>query len=163
MGNLNKRERDKFYPMLVQRDGEYCQACGKTLAEAGVLIIHEIAYNRPLKIDNMKLACMSCNTKLSRISGVNRRDETPEFHKNLIKEPLFKKFVIERLMENNFHYSYDDLIDSGAYICDISTETSKRYLRKMMSENGPLTKPMGSQNGELHVYVKGKEPYMETY
>ena len=161
MGNLSKQERDKFYPLLVQRDGELCQYCRKTIDEVGLLVIHEVTYERPLKVHNMRLFCLSCNAKLRRATGEVQRDATPEYKKNLIKEPLFKKYVLEKIMENNFHYSYDDLIDGGAYHCDISIETAKRYLRKMMSPEAALTKPMASQNGELHCYMKGKEPYYD--
>ena len=161
MGNLSKKERDKYYPLLVQRDGEICQLCRKTITEVGILAIHEVAYDRPLKLHNMRLFCLSCNQKIRRATGEVQRDATPEYKKNMVKEPLFKKYVTEKIMENNFHYSYDDLIDGGAYICDISTETAKRYLRKMMSPEGALTKPMASQNGELHCYMKGKEPYYD--
>ncbi len=161
MGNLSKKERDRFYPLLVHRDGEICQLCRKTIEESGMLVIHEIKYERPLSNDNMKLLCLSCNRKLTSKALNIQRDGSPEYKKNIEKEPLFRKFVTEKLLENNFHYSYDELIDSGAYRCDISTETAKRYMRPLMSEDGPLSKPMGAQNGELHVWIKGHEPYYD--
>ena len=59
---LNKRERDHFYPMLCLRDGAFCQLCQKTESEVSILQIHEIKYERPLRIENMKLICPSCNS-----------------------------------------------------------------------------------------------------
>lgn len=160
MSNLNKKEREKFYELLVQRDGEYCQLCGKTKKEAAILEIHETKYDRPLQINNMKLLCHGCNHNPSLTkSEIYQRDPTPEHKKNIEKEPFFRQWLYGKLLENNYHYPYDEVIDSGAYVCGVSTETIKRYLRPLMSDEGYLSKPMASQSGELHVYIKGKEPF----
>ena len=161
MSNLNKRERDHFYPILKQRDGEFCQCCQKTKDEVGELIIHEIEYQRPLQSKNMKLLCRSCNMKFPRqIVELLSREATPEHKVKLLKEFEFRKWVMNLIQNNNNHYEYDELIDSGAYIFDLSTATTKRYMKPLMSKEGPLTKPM-AWNGELHVFIKGREPFME--
>ena len=161
MSHMNKKEHDHFYPILKQRDGEFCQACQRTKDEVGELIIHEIEYQRPLQSKNMKLLCRSCNMKFPReIVEMLSREATPEHRVKLLKEFEFRKWAMNQIQNNNNHYEYEELIDSGAYVFDLSVATTKRYLKPLMSKEGPFTKPMAC-NGELHVFIKGKEPFME--
>ena len=109
----------------------------------------------------MKFLCRSCNQKFPReIVELLSREATPEHQIKLLKEFEYRKWVMNKILNNNNHFSYDDLIDSGAYIFDLSVATTKRYLRPLMSPEGPFTKPM-AWSGELHVFRKGKEPFME--
>ena len=158
---MNKKERDYYYPILVQRDGEFCQYCQRTKDEVGDLIIHEIEYQRPLQSKNMKLLCRSCNQKFPReVVEMLSREATPEHRVKLLKEFEFRKWAMNQIQENNNHYEYDELIDSGAYVFDLSVATTKRYMKPLMSNEGPFSKPM-AWNGELHVFIKGREPFME--
>lgn len=63
ISRLNKREIDFYYPRLSIIYGEYCILCGKIPLELGIerLEIHEIRYERPLKIANMRIMCHGCN------------------------------------------------------------------------------------------------------
>lgn len=162
MSNLSKRERDWFYPQLIARDGEFCQLCHKTKSEVSLLEIHETKYERPLKLENMRILCHGCNHLLSlrkeRIESVNA---TPEHKKNMEKEPLFRNWILGLLQEHNFHYELDEIIDSGAYTIGVSVETIKRYLRPLCSSDGPFTKPIAWADGTLHIFMKGKEPYYQ--
>lgn len=161
MSNLSKKERDLYYPLLVLRDGEFCQLCRKTKDEVDILEIHEVKYERPLNSSNMKLLCHGCNHKFPReIAEMTSREATPEHKVKILKEFEFRKWVWQTCKENNNHYSYDELINSGAYIFNLSTETTKRYLKPLMSLEGILSKPMMWQY-DLHVFIKGHEPFME--
>ena len=57
MSNLNGKEIDFFYKKLTARDFEVCSLCQKTPFELNVdkLEIHETKYERPLKVEHMKL------------------------------------------------------------------------------------------------------------
>ena len=159
MTRLNKKERDYFYPLICQRDGEYCQLCQKTKDQVSILQIHELKYERPLRLDNMKLLCPSCN----RISDLSKEkidsvNATPEHKKNMVKEPYFRQWVLGKMYENNYHYELDEIIDSGSYIIGVSTETIKRYLKPLCSEEGCFSKPIAWADGNLHIFVKGHEP-----
>lgn len=161
---LNKTERDRFYPELVRRDGEFCQYCQRTRTEVGILEIHETKYERPLKLENMKLFCHGCNhlNLFSKQTIQAAENATPEHKKNMIKEPYFRQWILGKMYENNYHYPLDEIIDSGAYIVGVSTETIKRYLRPLCSDDGPFTKPIGWADGNLHIFVKGKEPNYDS-
>ena len=37
---MNKRTRDKLYPIIVTRDGEYCRCCGKLPHEGQLVLDH---------------------------------------------------------------------------------------------------------------------------
>ena len=161
---LNKRERDHFYPMLCKRDGAFCQLCQKTEAEVSILQIHEIKYERPLRVENMKLLCPSCN-RIDELSKekIDSTNASAEHKKNLIKEPYFRQWLIGKMYENNYHYQLDEIIDSGAYVVGVSTETIKRYLHPLCSEEGPFTKPIAWADGNLHIFVKGREPSYDSH
>ena len=156
---LNKKERDYYYPLIAQRDGEFCQLCQRTKDEVKILEIHEIKYERPLKLENFKFLCHACN-HLQTISkeNIDAVNATAEHKKNMVKEPYFRQWVLGKMMENNYHYAMDEIIDAGAYMVGVSTETIKRYLRPLCSEDGPFTKPIGWADGNLHIFVKGHEP-----
>ncbi len=163
VSRLNKKEIDIFYPILTQRDNEFCFSCGKSPQELGVdkLEIHETRYERPLKSFNMKLYCHGCNHTIPKeIVETMVRDATPEHRVKLLKEFQFRKWALHECRENNNHYSYEELIDSGAYLFDLSTETVKRYMRPLMSKMGVFSKPMMWEN-DLHVFIKGHEPFSE--
>ncbi len=161
--NLNKTERDKFYVRLCERDGEFCQYCQRTKSEVGILEIHEIRYERPLRIDNMKLFCHGCNhLNIFSKENINSVNATPEHKKNMVKEPYFRQWVLGKMYENNYHYPLDEIIDSGAYTIGVSTETIKRYLRPLCSLDGPFTQAIAWADGALHIFVKGKEPSYDS-
>ena len=161
---LNKRERDHFYHELCKRDGAFCQLCQKTESEVSILQIHEIKYERPLKIENMKLLCPSCN-RIDELSKekIDTTNASAEHKKNLIKEPYFRQWIIGKMYENNYHYQLDEIIDSGAYVVGVSTETIKRYLHPLCSEEGPFSKPIAWADGNLHIFVKGREPSYDSH
>lgn len=159
MSNMSKLQRDNYYPQLVERDGEFCRMCCKLLDEIGILEIHHInGDNSDNRLENMLLLCHGCNHRIPKAQqAVSQRDYTPEHKKNLEKEPLFEKWLYGKLMENNWHYELDEVIDSGAYVCNVSVETIKRYLRKLTSKEGPYTTKANTY-GQMHVWLKGKEP-----
>ena len=158
---MNKPQRDKYWPQLVERDGsDLCMRCGKT----GEIIHHVNGDDRDNRLENMVILCWSCNKLKSlqkRYLPVSRRDYTPEHKKNLIKEPLFAKWLQGKLSENNDHYPYDYVIDEGAYFCNLSVETIKRYLSKLSDHpSSPYVTKAGTF-GEMEVWVKGKEPQLD--
>jgi hypothetical protein len=61
-----------------------------------------------------------------------------EIERNKKKEPLFRKYVIEKI-ESSLEWEVEDLINSGAEKTGISTITSERYLKKMCSSEGSHT------------------------
>lgn len=159
MSNMNKQQRDFLYPQLVSRDGEFCRMCTKLKDEVGILEIHHVnGDDSDNRLENLLFLCHGCNHRIPRAQqAVTQRDYTPEHKKNIEKEPLFGKWLYGELMKSNWHYSLDEAIDSGAYVCDVSVESIRRYLRKLTSKAGPYT-TKANRYGEMHIWLKGKEP-----
>lgn len=154
---MSKQMRDKFYPLLVRRDGEFCQGCTRLLDEIGILEIHhrdgDDTHN---KLNNMALLCHGCNHRIPKATQLSQREYTPEHKINIEKEPLYQKWLYGELMIHNWHIPLKDAIDDGAYNVGVSVETTKRYLRKLTSKSGPYAIATG-QFGTRYVWLKGKE------
>ena len=159
MSNMSKSNREKYYPQIVQRDGEFCQGCTKLLNEIGILEIHHKDGDTSNNdLDNMVLLCHGCNHKIEKKDqAISQRDYTPEHKKNIEKEPMYERWLYGELMLNNWHIPLEDAIDDGAYTIKVSVETIKRYLRKLTSKSAPYT-TMASQFGIMNVWLKSKAP-----
>lgn len=153
---MNKREIDIFYPRLVQRDGEFCSFCQKTPFELGVdkLKIHEIKYERPLKLANMRLFCHACNCK-SEFSkeNIGERPETPEYKVSRQIKPLFLEWLAGEMQKGNWHITYTEAIAGGALYTGRSITTIKNWLYPLLyAKNSPY-----SLWGD-DIYLRGHEP-----
>lgn len=159
---MNKRQRDHYYAIVKERDGEFCYLCHKLIDEAGILEIHEIQYTKPLDSAYMRLLCHGCNhrSEISKQNIISQRDHTPEHSKNLEAEPYYENWLYAEVMKNNWHISLDDATDNGAYNAGVSTETIKRYLRKLTSKDAPYI-IHASDFGIMHVWLKSKVPIDE--
>ena len=61
--------------------------------------------------------------------------EHSELKENRRMEPLFRQWVLKKMMEKNPR-RLDYFINAGAEHTGASTETTKRYIRKMTSDEG---------------------------
>lgn len=147
MTNLNKTQRMKLYPYLVAKQGgEFCIGCGRDLmallkdghkAELCIDNIDNSGFH--YDINNLQLLCHSCNTKKNHpLTDIPfHRSPTPEMIVGKRYESDFRRWVAGQFMENeNIGLEYDHLINSGAEKVGCSTETIKRYLKKMTSLEG---------------------------
>ena len=155
MSNMNSRDRKAVYNYLARTHGEMCNLC-KIDGNSKTLVVDHIdnnnSNNHP---ENVQLLCRRCNYKKNpRISEREPLDNCESVcppihyisfihHENEIerskkKEPLFRKYVIEKI-ESNLEWEVEDLINSGAEKTGISTITAERYLKKMCSSEGSYT------------------------
>jgi len=153
MSNMNSRDRNFVYPLIAQRDGEFCKGCGKLAKETkeGFLCIdHKDNDNSNNKIDNLQLLCRSCNyLKNPRNQrSFEERPQTPEMKKGERMEKHFRNWLFGIVSENH-KWLLEDVIDSGAEITGGSTETIKRYVRKCISEAGMYELVEGQQSREF--------------
>lgn len=158
---MNKRQRDFWLPQIIETYGtDLCIRCGN----AGEEIHHINGDDTDNRIENLCLLCHGCNNlrKLQKKNlPVSRRDYTPEHKKNMVKEPLFRKWLEGKLLENNGHYSMDNVIDEGAFYTDVSTETIKRYLSKLCDHpSSPYLSAAGTF-GQIDVWFRKKAPQPE--
>lgn len=141
MANMNKDTHDKLYPILKQRDGEYCRGCGKLLAEIKedqFLIDHKDNDNSHNELSNLQFLCRSCNYFKNPKSEQTELDEleiSSELKKGEIMENEFRKWVFGRVMlEGNL--LVEEALYSGAEIIKGSPVTTQRYVKKMKSPAG---------------------------
>jgi len=157
---MNKRQRDYYWPQLVERDGsDSCIRCG----ELGRIIHHINGDDTDNRLDNLCILCSSCN-KLKRLQKKNLPVSTLAYQisashkKNLLAEPKFRRWLLGMLMSNNGHYPVDFVIKQGAFECDTSTETIRRYLEKLTDHpTSPYILATG-QGGMIEVYLREKAP-----
>lgn len=172
MANLSKKERDQFYPDLVKRDGEKCGNCGKSLKEVNILEIHEDVYERPLKIENMRLMCHGCNhlKELRKKNMLRTSSVTAEHKKAIAAYPLFMRWIEGEITkpENNNHLPYDQVIDQAAYDVGmavsgtpLSPETTKRYLGPLCDHPTSPYVTRADNFGQMNIWLRGKEPSIE--
>ncbi len=154
---------DWLYPQIVDRDSTTCCfRCGKDPAPGKINEIHHFnGDDTDNRLENVCLLCHGCNNlKLLQKKNlpVSRRDYTPEHKKNLEKEPFFRKWLQGKVESNNFHYSYDYVIDEGAYIVDVSPETIKRYLSKICNHPSAPYVTESGHAGIMEVWLVGHQP-----
>lgn len=147
MTNLNKKQRDEVYPLVVARQGgEFCIGCGRD--KTGLMrdghkpefcIDNKDNSGDHKRIENLQLLCHSCNTKKNHpLNDVPfHRSATPEMILGKKYESDFRRWVQGQYMENpNIGLEFDYLVSSGAEKVGCSPETIKRYLKKMTSKEG---------------------------
>lgn len=153
MTNMNGRDRDRFYPDIARRDGEYCRGCSKLASETkeGFLLIDHIDNdNSNNDLSNLQFLCRRCNY-LKNPRGnksIQERPSTPEMKKGERMERYFRNWLFGLITENH-KWLLEDVIDAGAERTQGSTETIKRYLRKCISSEGMYEIVEGQQGREF--------------
>jgi hypothetical protein len=154
---MNKRTRDKLYPIIAKRDGEYCRCCGKLPKEAELIIDHRDNDNSNNTLTNLQLLCRSCNylknPRKEQLDVCVKSDEESSLTINRKKEPMFHEYVRERIREEVAPI-LTELINSGAQKIGVSPVTIKRYLDKMLSNEGDLM--LWNPTGTVMVLYKQK-------
>ena len=170
MGHLNSKQLEKWMCFLLARDGYYCKGCNKPLYEllskAVIDHIDNDDSNNPPDGTNYQILCHSCNTlKANSIQNkIEDRPYTPEMKLNLKAEPKWVNWMINSILENK-SVCHGEAIADGAEIVGVSTETTKRYLKKRLGKNGLFDLGWGKCKSilcdETHVYEKGHAPKLE--
>jgi len=158
ISRLNKREHDFYYPSLVIRDGEYCRLCGLMPNELNVdrLEIHEIFYERPLKLTNMCLLCHSCNhIKVLNKENIEGGETVPVNYKaSRVVHPIFLEFI-----SNKMQNAIKDGCDYLTLLADTILYTG---MRKQTIQNWIFPLFHGTDSPYImwgdRLYLKGREP-----
>ena len=144
---MNSTKREKLYPKILQKQGgEYCIACGRTteqLFESGEskqLCIDHVNNNTTHNyVENLQFLCHSCNTKKNhpQITPAETVTDMPQVSLGRKLELDFRRWVVGHYMtDDSIGLEYTYLVNSGAEKVECSTETIKRYLQKMTSNEG---------------------------
>ena len=175
--HLNKRENKIVYPLLKeQQKGEYCNVCKRTKDDLkndkqssklvidrkdntkGYFIQDSTTGGTTPRLNNLQLACYSCNNKKDQNKPkVEDRKMTPEMVVNRRAEPFFRKWV-RGIIESEGKIEYDDAVSSGAEFIGIHVETTKNYLKKMLSSRYGDYEIGWGKGGGTYIYEKGKSP-----
>jgi len=139
MARMNGRKRRVLYKHLSERDGDFCKICTKSASERKLVIDHKDNNNANNRLDNLQLLCRSCNYHKNPRQPVATcaRQESEAIRLNRTKEPEFRDYVYERILSGE-ERSPSELVHAGAERIGMSTSTTKRYLDKMLSNEGAL-------------------------
>jgi len=149
---MNRRQREKMFELLEDRDGMRCRICGR-FGNSSTLVVDCIDnsgdHSDP---ENLQLLCKSHNTKknprgLGRFNPLKpslslekiepKRVSSAEMQKNIEAEPAFREWLYRMIQRNGGRISISsDLIDSAAEYCHCSQQTIRRYLSKTTSSSG---------------------------
>jgi len=150
--------------MIAERDGEFCKSCQTPSSEKQLVVDHINNDNSDNRLENLQLLCKGCNyAKNPREKPVDNvcvsvceedRPMSPEMKENRRMEPRFRRWMFHKVIKSG-KIRYEDSINAGAEFVGCSTETVKRYLKKMTSTEGSYeirTDPHG------YHYLHLKEP-----
>lgn len=172
------------YNFLAMRDGEKCAICGVLGKEKELVIDHidnSPHHNTP---DNLRLLCRSCNMKAyiglardrsqttTRLSvnervgvglanageqavAVSDEQRSAEFRVNRLMEPAYRREVMFRVFTGKEPLSPSEAIYGIAEKLGMSPVTTKRYLQKMCSPEGPL-KLVEMKAGEQYLQIRSE-------
>ena len=144
-------KNDKINPQydeISKRDGEFCKICQISSHEIFLSIANKIN-SENINIENQFLICSICLSKRQlyqlcvRESKKIKTDEgfVTELQVNRRKEARFRLYVYEKISESkNLRFEESDLINSTAEEIGISPITARRYLNKICSSAGVLTR-----------------------
>ena len=145
MTRMNSRDRPKWYKYLAQLDGEKCYICGVRGTKETLVVDHWNNDNSDNRPENLHLLCRSCNTsknvKNKAVDNMcvsvceDERPLPPEMAHNLRTEPRFRRWLLVKVLELE-KISYEEALNAGAEYAGASTETVRRYLRKVTSSEG---------------------------
>jgi hypothetical protein len=165
---MNKRTRDRLYPILVQRQhGEYCKICGNPGNKSTLKIEHLDNNNANNALENLRLACHPCNI-LKNPRGKSKKKLSPEsmcaseitkedtktatMVKNEESEPVFRRWLYGFVLDNGA-ISISDAVNTGAEIARCSQQAVRRYIGKVTSLAGMyMQKGEGTEGQRLLVF-----------
>ena len=166
MSNMNKRVRDKVYPILVSRLGENCVHCGigmfelKELGKQMILVIDHIDNNNSNNaMNNLQLLCRGCNTKKNWSRNQpepNTRNVPLELSRSIANKTKARKYIAGRMDSENYALLYDDLLDDLSEYLSNSQQANKNYIRQFCSKKHGLY-TLEDRNGEIYLVPKNDE------
>jgi hypothetical protein len=138
---VNGPTRKRLYSLIVQRDGACCKKCGASARQRQLVLDHINNNNKDNRPENLQLLCRRCNylknprRPVDSCVSEHAESEQTVLSINKLKEPMFRKYVIHRVNEENA-VPESDLLNAGAETIGMSPVTAKRHLGKMCSSAG---------------------------
>lgn len=145
----SSKTNEQDYKTIAKCDGDYCKLCGSTSTEKKLVVVGTYATsNKKILLckdcliqKRLYELCVSERVKIKEDVGF-----VTELQVNRQKEMRFRMHVYEKLLEvKNAKWDERDMINSTSEVIGISPITGRRYLDKMCSSTGVLTR---IDNGE---------------
>jgi hypothetical protein len=166
---------------LAERDGDKCAICGVEGREK-LLVVHHVDSN-PENNDpaNLKLLCQSCNVKEGMKAkpvveeGVNKEEKitgyplksvvdysqgSTEMQANDIAEGLYLEWLSAKIRANG-EVQKSEAINGGAQIAGVSPSTTRKYLDKLISDEGPMQDFKHPKWKKRYIRFKSDQPKEE--
>ena len=187
--SLSSAQRKKFFPELCERDnGLNCWYCKCKLDLNRVVFDHLNENPQDNRIDNLVLACQSCN--VSRITdgelherGLEKLEEnektmfvrekidssesiiSKEIDINQKNTRITEKFV-SSLIDETGSVLYSEVLDACVFLCQKhsghgSHQSVRNYLASLTSIVGPFKETRNEQNKRTIVKRKEEEKFKE--
>ena len=163
---LQANTRLWVYRFLVERDGEFCQVCGKTPAannsrrKVVLEIDHKDNNSKNWETGNLQILCKACNvgkenkrragssavyvwatanpmTRISKQVVDYKNDAPATMQANALFENDFRSWACEIIARESY-LMREDAINGGAEVIGCSPATTERYLKKLTSRFGIL-------------------------
>lgn len=146
---MNGKERAYWYTIIVEKQyGDFCKGCGKNCFHnpytklpqwtCKILYLDHIDNDPSNTIkENLQLLCPSCNRikNPKREEPVPERPFTPEMAKNTKFEGPYRRWIMSEVLENG-GIPFANAVDGGAERFGMSPETTRKWIRKMISDEG---------------------------
>jgi len=142
VSRMNGPTRKLVHDRLCKEDGPYCRCCGALSWERQLIVDHKDNNNSNNSRENLQLLCRKCNylknprkPPLDECVSSNEPPANTSIKINRNKEPLFRNFVKMELNDNGSR-RLKALTIEGAEYAEISPVTAKRYMEKILSNEG---------------------------
>jgi|TARA_B110000495_G_scaffold169933_1_gene157482 hypothetical protein len=187
--SLSSAQRKKFFPELCERDNGFkCYYCKCKLESNHFVFDHLNENPQDNRIDNLVLACQSCN--VSRITdgelherGLEKLEEnektmfvrekidssesiiSKEIDINQKNTRITEKFV-SSLIDETGSVLYSEVLDACVFLCQKhsghgSHQSVRNYLASLTSIVGPFKETRNEQNKRTIVKRKEEEKFKE--
>lgn len=139
-----------------------CEICKQEYPIEKLVLEHIDNNSFNCNLTNLQLACKKCNyeknppkfynlkgksldilrvgesCKISKfeLSGFEPEPQSAEMKKNRIAEPKFRNWVENKMRKPPMMIKSEDVMYGGAEFCEVSIQTTERYLKKMCSIEG---------------------------
>jgi hypothetical protein len=181
MSRMNSRNRKKYLPEIIKRDGGiYCFIGGEPLNPEDACIDHWCNDDDDNEFENLHVLCKSMNAVknprgrdkrhkvLSPVCGnvytdmINDgrlRANSIEILINLKSEPNFNHWLFWKISHNG-EIPFEEALDGGATFARCSQETVRRYLKKDCCELGLYRLVIDTDTHQKIIILK---PEWETF
>lgn len=182
---LTKRLKILFLPLLIQRDGGFiCWYCKKPLFLFKYIYEHLNDNRKDNRIENLVLACDSCNNKKSLSTELKHeamQKLTQNEQSNFLKERKFlideltkeasveieinvsnaeitKEFITQKV-DSEGHISFLDALNCSVYLCKEKTghgsqQSVRNYIKTLTCEIAPFMIVTNANKGKIIVRRK---------